>query len=72
MASIAESLGRPFEARAFMTVAVAADPDRADLRTELDQLQRSDRRQDAAADAPGQSLADALGPELAAGRKPRL
>jgi tetratricopeptide (TPR) repeat protein len=43
LARIAERLGSPFEARAFLTVAVAVDPDRADLRTELDRLVRSER-----------------------------
>jgi predicted Zn-dependent protease len=66
LARIAERLGRLFEARAFLTVAVAADPDRADLRAELDRLSRPDRRRDAAPAGPGRSLADALGPELAA------
>ena len=32
LARIAEQLGRPFQARAFLTLAVAADPDRAELR----------------------------------------
>jgi predicted Zn-dependent protease len=60
LARIAGRLGRSFEARAFLTVAVAADPDRADLRAELDRLIQSDRRRDAAREASGRSLADAL------------
>jgi thioredoxin-like negative regulator of GroEL len=35
MASLAEQLGRWFEARVFLTVAIAADPDRDDCRREL-------------------------------------
>jgi enediyne biosynthesis protein E4 len=71
LARIAERLGQSFEARAFLTVAVAVDPDRADLRAELDRLNRSDRQRDSASAEPGRSLADALGPELAAEDAPQ-
>jgi hypothetical protein len=51
-------------------VAVAADPDRTDLRADLDRLDRSDRRRDAAREASGRSLGDALEAELATERTP--
>jgi predicted Zn-dependent protease len=70
LARIAGRLGRSFEARAFLTVAVAADPDRADLRAELDLFNRSDRQRDAAAAEPGRSLAEVLESELAADHAP--
>jgi tetratricopeptide (TPR) repeat protein len=38
MARIAEQLGRRFEARAFLTIALGASPDRADLRRDLARL----------------------------------
>jgi len=40
MARLAEQLGHRFEARAFLTVAVAADPQRDDLRSDLARLNR--------------------------------
>jgi hypothetical protein len=46
LAGIAERLGRRFEARAFLTLAVAAEPDRADLRAALERLIRSEGRPD--------------------------
>jgi thioredoxin-like negative regulator of GroEL len=59
MAALAEQLGRWFEARAFLTVAVAVDPDRGnrwlDL-ARLDQRRRPFR-------APGRTLADLLADE---------
>jgi hypothetical protein len=56
MSGIAEQLGRAFEAKAFATLAVVAEPDRGDLRA---RLARIDRRQTAIA-APGQTLAERL------------
>ena len=35
MARLAGQLGREFEARAFLTIAIAEDPDRADLKSAL-------------------------------------
>jgi len=61
-AYLAERLGRRFEARAFMTLAVAIDPDRADLRHNLAELDRHDR----ISAEPGRTLAAAL----AAGSEP--
>jgi hypothetical protein len=43
MARLAQRLGRDFEARGFLTVAVAADPDRPDLRHDLEQLSQRQR-----------------------------
>lgn len=67
MGAIAGKLGRTFEARAFLTLAVRVDPDRSDRSSELDRLVRADRQRDATR-KPGRSLADALAPELAADR----
>ncbi len=64
LARIAEQLGRPFQARAFLTVAVAADPDRAERCAELDRLIRSDRERSPAAIEPGRTLAQVLAREL--------
>jgi enediyne biosynthesis protein E4 len=41
MAQLAERLGRRFEARVFLTLAISADPERADLRRDLERLNRS-------------------------------
>ena len=60
MARLAEQLGQRFEAKAFLTVAVASDPDRDDLRRDLDRL---DQRTDTI-EGPGRTLADLLAPEL--------
>jgi tetratricopeptide (TPR) repeat protein len=60
MAHLAEQLGRTFEARGFLTVAIAEDPDRDDLRHDLERLSR--RR--AAAVARGQTWAEVLADEL--------
>jgi tetratricopeptide (TPR) repeat protein len=60
MAHLAEQLGRRFEARAFLTVAIAADPDRDDLRRDRQRLDRLDRSRD----EPGRTLAEALAAEL--------
>jgi tetratricopeptide (TPR) repeat protein len=60
MARLAEQLGQRFEARAFLTLAVANDPNRDDLRRDLDRLnQRAET-----IEGPGRTLADLLAPEL--------
>jgi len=41
MASLAERLGRQFEARGFLTVAISDDPNREDLRHDLERLSQS-------------------------------
>ena len=38
MGRLAEQLGRRFEAKAFLTVAIASSPDRADIRRDLARL----------------------------------
>ena len=40
MARLAEQLGRRFEARVFLTLAISEDPDREDLRHDLERLGR--------------------------------
>jgi enediyne biosynthesis protein E4 len=62
MARVAEQLGRWFEARVFIAVAVAEEPDRADLRSHLARLNHS---LDTSA-GRGRSLAEMLAPELGA------
>jgi enediyne biosynthesis protein E4 len=64
MGRLAEQLGRPFEAEAFLTLAVATDPDRPDLRNDLARLSRSNREWSRALDAPGLTLARAVASEL--------
>jgi enediyne biosynthesis protein E4 len=60
MASLAEKLGQRFEATAFLTLAVAVDPDRHDLRSELDRLKaRGDTLE-----LRGRTLADLLASEF--------
>jgi tetratricopeptide (TPR) repeat protein len=61
MARLAEKLGRTFEARAFLTLAVAENPDRADLQQALERLIRS--RSPGA--PPAETLAQAVANELA-------
>jgi tetratricopeptide (TPR) repeat protein len=61
MSRLAERLGQSFEAEAFLTVAVAADPDRADLRRDLAGLQRRIH-----VVAPGRTLAQLLAAEFPA------
>jgi enediyne biosynthesis protein E4 len=63
MAGIARRLGREFEARAFLTVAIAVDPGRNDLRRELETL---DHRAGSRYQAGG-SLADVIERELTIG-----
>jgi len=60
MSRLAERLGRRFEARAFLTVAVAVHPERDDLRRDLAGLSQ----RTGTIEEPGRTLADALGPEL--------
>jgi enediyne biosynthesis protein E4 len=65
MAHLAERLGRPFEARAYLTVAMAAFPDRVELRHELARLDERSK----AVTRTGQTLAELLAPELAIQQK---
>jgi thioredoxin-like negative regulator of GroEL len=60
MAVLAERLGRLFEARAFLAIALIVEPDRADLRNKLSRLQP----QASSALARGSSLAELLSSEL--------
>ena len=60
MARLAEQLGEPFEGRAFLRMAVVDDPDRGDLRRELDRLNRVEWK----AARPGRTLADSLDVEF--------
>ena len=64
MARMAEQLGRAFEAQAFLTLAIAENPDRADLPRVLAQSMQDG----VTAAQPGQSLADAVTYELASDR----
>jgi thioredoxin-like negative regulator of GroEL len=66
MARLAKRLGRWFEARAYLTVATAVEPDRDDLRGELAALDRALR----APREPGRTLAGALLTERARGAGP--
>ena len=61
MAGLAEQLGRIFEARVFLNLAAAQEPEREDLRREFSRL--AGRRNPAIAKR-GQTLADVLGSEL--------
>jgi tetratricopeptide (TPR) repeat protein len=61
MARLAEKLGRTFEARAFLTLAVGENPDRADLQQDLERLIRSA----SPAAPPTATLAQAVANELA-------
>src|SRR5262249_57198735 len=56
MAHLAEKLGRIFEARAFLTVAISEDPDRRDLRHDLARLGSNPR----AIVTPGRTLAEVV------------
>jgi tetratricopeptide (TPR) repeat protein len=57
MAAIAARLGREFEAKVFLTLAIAVDPDRDDLKSNLARLDRQTR----APNQTGRSLANVLG-----------
>ena len=59
MARLAEQLGQGFQARAFLTVAIAMHPDREDLRHHLNELKRNEASREGA----GRSLADVLATE---------
>ncbi len=66
MARLAEQLGQRFEAKAFLTLAVANDPDRVDLRRDLDRLnQRAE-----IIEGRGRTMADLLALELGDNQKP--
>jgi tetratricopeptide (TPR) repeat protein len=67
MARLAEQLGRWFEARVFLPVASVVDPDRVDLREDLERVKQHLRP--AAAD--DRTLAAVLAGELDAARDPR-
>jgi enediyne biosynthesis protein E4 len=62
MAGLAEQLGHWFEAKVFASVALAAEPARDDLRALLARLES----RGAASDAPGTTLAAAIGEPLVA------
>jgi enediyne biosynthesis protein E4 len=67
MARLAGLLGRRFEARAYLTVAVAVDPSRADRRLELARLEERGQIKK----HTGATLADILAPELGEYQPPR-
>jgi thioredoxin-like negative regulator of GroEL len=56
MAHLAEQLGSAFEARVFLTVAIGEDPDREDLRQDLQRVAKSPKM----VAKPGQTLAEFL------------
>jgi enediyne biosynthesis protein E4 len=60
MAQLAERLGRGFEARVFLTLAISAASEREELRRDLERLSLSSAR----VANHGQTLADVLVPEL--------
>jgi tetratricopeptide (TPR) repeat protein len=60
MARLAEQLGQTFEARAFLVIALESDPDRDDLRRDLNRLNQAS----GIITSPGQTLAEVLAPEL--------
>jgi enediyne biosynthesis protein E4 len=63
LARLAEQLGRRFEARVFLTLAIEVEPNRVDLREELARLAHPD----AVEATPGRTLADVLAADLDAG-----
>ena len=65
MADLAVQLGRRFEARAFLTLAISEDPDRDDLRHDLSRLPKGR----AAVGKPGQTLAEIAVDELGTRQK---
>jgi enediyne biosynthesis protein E4 len=65
MAALAEKLGQRFEAMAFLTLAVAVDPDRHDLRSGLDRL----KARDVTLERHGRTLADLLASEFDEGTR---
>lgn len=66
---LAWRLGRPFEAEAFLTLAVAADPDRTDLRDELAHVARASDEARRPLEAAGLTLDQAVAAELNAARR---
>jgi enediyne biosynthesis protein E4 len=62
MARLAEQLGRWFEARAFLTIATAVEPDRDDFQRDLDRLSRRAR----SIDHGGRTLTDVIASETRA------
>jgi hypothetical protein len=60
MARVAQQLGQRFEAKAFLTIAVAVEPGRDDLRADLARRDHEDR----IAARPGRTLAEVLAPDL--------
>jgi enediyne biosynthesis protein E4 len=60
MGRLAEQLGRRFEAKVFLTIALAVDPKRDDLRTDLDTL---DKYREAIGESAA-PVAELLGPDL--------
>jgi tetratricopeptide (TPR) repeat protein len=60
MAHLAEQLGRRFEARVFLTLAISEDPDRKDLRPDLERLSS----RPAMVAEHGRTLAEVLADEL--------
>jgi tetratricopeptide (TPR) repeat protein len=67
MGLLAEQLGHRFEARGFLTAAVAIDPERESLRRDLTRVAESTSN----LLVPGHSLAEALARELGDERKPQ-
>jgi hypothetical protein len=60
LAQLAELLGREFEARVFLTLAISAAPEREELWRDLERLSRSSAK----VANHSQTLADVLAPEL--------
>ena len=60
LARLAEQLGRRFEARVFLTLAVEVEPNRGELREELARLAHPD----VVEAQPGRTLADVLAADL--------
>jgi predicted Zn-dependent protease len=65
MASLAEQLGQPFEARVFLTIAVSTEPEEPHLR---DRLHRANKKV-VATQSPAGTLADRLANELDAAER---
>ena len=63
MAGLAEQLGRNFEARVFLALAIEDEPERDDLRRELERLSQSLPQK---VEQRGKTLADVLAAELEA------
>ena len=65
MARLAERLGRRFEARGFLTLAISEDPEREDLRRDLRRMNQSS----ATVVEDGRTLAEVLAQEPGNGGK---